>query len=146
MGVMTESRKAALRRYYLKHKEEQLERTRAYAAVHKQERRVWNRKTKHQRRAIRAVESLEYHERRRSAIGHYTEAQWQDRLAFYGFRCYLCGVDWFSLDSFDRTVDHVIPLSQGGTNWPANLRPACRSCNGGKCDKGIGISEVISDA
>jgi 5-methylcytosine-specific restriction endonuclease McrA len=26
----------------------------------------------------------------------------------------------------------VIPLSVGGTNWPANLRPACRSCNSAK--------------
>ncbi len=23
----------------------------------------------------------------------------------------------------------MIPLSRGGTNWPANLRPACDRCN-----------------
>jgi 5-methylcytosine-specific restriction endonuclease McrA len=27
------------------------------------------------------------------------------------------------------TVDHVIPLSAGGTNHPSNLRAACRGCN-----------------
>lgn len=27
------------------------------------------------------------------------------------------------------TVDHVLPLVRGGTNWEGNLAPACRSCN-----------------
>jgi hypothetical protein len=28
--------------------------------------------------------------------------------------------------------DHVKPLARGGSNWPANLRPACKSCNSRK--------------
>lgn len=32
------------------------------------------------------------------------------------------------------TVDHVIPVSLGGTNYEGNLAPACRSCNGQKND------------
>ncbi|MGH9252819.1 MAG: HNH endonuclease [Acidimicrobiales bacterium] len=27
------------------------------------------------------------------------------------------------------TVDHIIPVSEGGTDHPSNLRPACRECN-----------------
>ncbi len=72
--------------------------------------------------------------RARSAQGTYTEEQLQARIDLYGRRCYLCGCDWDTLSAPDRTVDHVIPLSQGGTNWPANLRPACKSCNSGKHD------------
>ncbi|GAC1375750.1 MAG: hypothetical protein NVSMB4_04140 [Acidimicrobiales bacterium] len=30
------------------------------------------------------------------------------------------------------SVDHVVPLSRGGTNWEGNLAPACRSCNSSK--------------
>jgi hypothetical protein len=30
------------------------------------------------------------------------------------------------------TTDHVIPRAYGGTNDPANLAPACRSCNSRK--------------
>lgn len=67
-----------------------------------------------------------------NAVGFCTEAQWLARLDFYGHCCYLCGCDWDALLSFDKTVDHVIPLSQGGTEWPSNLRPACRSCNSSK--------------
>ncbi len=89
---------------------------------------------------VRAIARRKAHRRRGrrvAAKGEYTETQWQDRLAFYGFRCYLCSIEWFSLDPFDRTVDHVIPLSRGGTNWPANLRPACRSCNSSKNPKSV---------
>jgi len=36
--------------------------------------------------------------------------------------CWLCGRQ--ITDPRDYTVDHVVPLAQGGTNAPSNLRPA----------------------
>lgn len=51
-----------------------------------------------------------------------TDAHVSGRRALYGDLCYLCGEP---ADS----IDHVIPLSKGGTHWPANLRPVCRRCN-----------------
>lgn len=33
------------------------------------------------------------------------------------------------------TVDHVIPLARGGTNYEGNLVPACKRCNSAKCDR-----------
>lgn len=33
------------------------------------------------------------------------------------------------------TIDHLIPLVRGGTNYEGNLAPACRSCNSRKQDR-----------
>lgn len=41
----------------------------------------------------------------------------------YGDRCWLCG------RSGADTIDHIVPVLWGGSDHPANLKPACRSCN-----------------
>lgn len=33
------------------------------------------------------------------------------------------------------TIDHIVALANGGTNWPSNLQLACRSCNSRKRTK-----------
>ena len=43
-----------------------------------------------------------------------------------GDRCRYCGG---ALTGDSRTVDHVVPVSRGGTNQLANLVTACRRCN-----------------
>lgn len=35
------------------------------------------------------------------------------------------------------TIDHVTPRSQGGTNHPNNLLPACKSCNESKGSRSL---------
>ena len=48
--------------------------------------------------------------------------------------CYLCGKQ--PLEGADATVDHVVPLSKGGSaNDPSNLTSACRRCNSAKKDR-----------
>ena len=64
--------------------------------------------------------------RKANAAGHYTQEQLQARFDYHGNRCVYCGSEE------DLTIEHLIPLSGGGTNWPANLAPACKSCNCGK--------------
>lgn len=59
------------------------------------------------------------------ALGEVTAEQLAARIAYYGGRCWMCSAPW-------TCIDHVKPLAAGGSNWPANLRPACRSCNARK--------------
>lgn len=102
--------RAEKRRWYYRHREEI--RTRA------KERYVpetGGRKARHRNRRARE----------KGALGHATERQIQARVDFYGGRCWMCGNPW-------QHIDHVIALSAGGSHWPANLRPACASCNIGK--------------
>jgi 5-methylcytosine-specific restriction endonuclease McrA len=57
--------------------------------------------------------------------GSWTPEQKAARWAMWGNRCWMCGDP-------ATCVDHVKPLSKGGSNWPANLRPACTDCNAWK--------------
>jgi len=44
----------------------------------------------------------------------------------YGKKCLACG----SRDNI--AIDHVVPITQGGSNLIDNLQPLCRSCNSSK--------------
>lgn len=44
-------------------------------------------------------------------------------------RCVMCGI---SLATSDMQVDHILPLSEGGSNHTLNLQALCLDCNSGK--------------
>lgn len=76
---------------------------------------------------------------RRSTIenngGKFTSYQWQQKIEYYSNRCYLCKE---SLVNKIVHIEHRIPISRGGTNWIANIAPACSKCNlkkGNKTEK-----------
>lgn len=76
---------------------------------------------------------LQFHRRRalkNGAIGTCTADQLSARIALYGELCWVpgCGKRY-------EAIDHVIALSKGGTNWPANLRPICVKHNSQKGTK-----------
>lgn len=64
--------------------------------------------------------------KRVNAVGTHTHEQSLARFLYYG------GVCWICQQRPGTHLDHVIALCNGGTNWPANLRPACSKCNSGK--------------
>lgn len=67
------------------------------------------------------------HNRRAESVGKLDPEKWKNRLDYYGGKCVYCNTE------NDITIEHRIPISRGGTNLPANLVPACKSCN---CKKG----------
>ena len=48
------------------------------------------------------------------------------------FRCRTCGRGPRSRSAVTLHVDHIIPVSRGGTNDPSNLRTLCSECNIGR--------------
>ena len=55
----------------------------------------------------------------------------------YGWTCALCHrpIDPHATALRDRlSIDHVLPVSRGGTDAIENLRPAHYGCNAAKCD------------
>jgi len=69
------------------------------------------------------------------APGFATTEQVRARWEFYGNRCWMCGAE-------ATQTDHVIPLKKGGSDWPANQRPACGYCNRQKSALVFDLSEV----
>ena len=66
---------------------------------------------------------------RRRAEGGITEEVRQFILDSYSSKCVYCG------EEGKMEIDHIIPVSKGGTNHIDNLAPACRSCNASKNDR-----------
>lgn len=56
----------------------------------------------------------------------FTESAWIEKCAFWGWRCYLCGVE---LTLGTATLDHRIPVAKNGPHMLSNLAPACHRCN-----------------
>lgn len=65
-----------------------------------------------------------------NAPGSATSEQVTARMAYFGNCCRYCGGEF-------EEVDHAIPLSRGGTAWPANLGPSCVPCNRSKGNKTV---------
>lgn len=63
---------------------------------------------------------------KRNSEGSYTQIQWKALCELHDNRCLCCG------EQKPLTVDHVIPLSKGGTNNIDNIQPLCKSCNSKK--------------
>ena len=70
--------------------------------------------------------------RKQNSGGTIAEREWQGLLVRYGNKCLCCGRDDVKL-----TVDHVIPLSEGGPNTIDNIQPLCQSCNSRKRTKTV---------
>jgi 5-methylcytosine-specific restriction endonuclease McrA len=67
--------------------------------------------------------------RRARAEGCFTGEDWLWLRDLCGGRCAACGAGG------PLEPDHVVPISWGGSNWPSNLQPLCRSCNASKGDR-----------
>lgn len=64
----------------------------------------------------------------------HTEEEWQKLKVFYSFTCLSCGKHE---PEIKLTRDHVIPLTQGGTDSIDNIQPLCARCNSKKSYKHI---------
>ena len=64
--------------------------------------------------------------------GSYTGDEWKILVKSMGSCCLSCGEagTWRTL-----TVDHVVPISEGGTNNIGNIQPLCGACNSSKGTK-----------
>lgn len=72
---------------------------------------------------------------RRTGIAEHREIKRITRLLLdrYGAKCAICGKE--IRNKKDLTLDHIRPLSKGGTTTLENCQLACLDCNQRKADK-----------
>jgi 5-methylcytosine-specific restriction endonuclease McrA len=97
-----------------------------YGKTHRKQRLI----TEYRRRA-----------KKRGNGGSFTPQEWNDLCHKHGNKCLMCGRSDVIL-----TVDHVIPISWGGSNLIENIQPLCRSCNCSKGARFMDLRKVIDQA
>ncbi len=109
------ARRAAYREYYQRNREHRIAAVKEYEKANFAKVRVWKR-VRTARRRTRLV----------AAPGTCSREQWLGRFQFYGGHCAYCPRE---LQFEEAQMEHRIPISRGGSNWPANIVPACADCN-----------------
>jgi len=67
--------------------------------------------------------------REMGAEGNFTAMEWTELKNKHLNKCARCGI------SAKLTVDHIKPLSRGGSNYIENIQPLCMPCNSRKSVK-----------
>lgn len=130
-----ESKKAS----YAKHCEKDKARNKLWVAANRERKneigRKWqdanpekrNRSAQALRRKDPDKYRLAVHRRRirlLEAEGTHTLSQWKELVERTGNRCVAC-----LREDVRLTIDHIVPLSKGGTDYIDNIQPLCLSCN-----------------
>jgi 5-methylcytosine-specific restriction endonuclease McrA len=118
-----ESRRAVTRKFYQKHKERWVE----WRAANPE--KVKKNSTIYVRNRLA---------RKANAPGRFTFEQWMQKVAYHGWKCFYCHKQ-LTLETL--TIDHRKALSRGGSNWLANLVPACKTCNCKKWANNVRLKE-----
>lgn len=72
--------------------------------------------------------------RRGSAEGTFSVKDVRRLLEKQSRSCAGCGV---SFDFVPYTVDHIVAIAKGGSNWPDNIQLMCKPCNDSKGSKSM---------
>lgn len=81
--------------------------------------RLYNQKAKHRRRMLLENQP------------DVDMVKWKETLILFDYKCLYCRAE-------ARTLDHVVPVTRGGTNHHTNCVPACKRCNSSKGNKHLG--------
>ena len=108
--------------YYKRHREKIAARQKVYRDRHQKKLAIYRKVYREGHLEQFRMYATQHRVLKAGASGYATVEQIQARIDYYGKCCYICGAPY-------EHIDHVIPLSKGGSNWPANLRPTCSKCN-----------------
>jgi 5-methylcytosine-specific restriction endonuclease McrA len=117
------------KKFYEKHKEKEMIRKAKYYIKNKQKILLQQKKRLEENKEKVLFERAQSHLRRRSKIFNIEGfSSKDDILKIFNLQKGKCAYCKKKI-TFSYHVDHIIPVSKGGSNWPKNLQLTCRSCN-----------------
>lgn len=138
--------KAYLDRYRAEHRDELRAKAREYREKNREiirernkqwarEDRKNNPNKKHKRsREVILNQTRNRRARKIGAEGKYTTKDVNALFKAQGGKCATCKTHIRHAGELKFEIDHVVPLSRGGSNWPSNLALSCKRCNRAKRD------------
>jgi len=143
--IKKQKQKEYTKRYYLKNKDEINKRKKINGKIYKpkdpdyfkkyyknnkkhiiQLTRNWNKNNPEKRRKY----GNDRYVREKNIIGDYSISEWINLKIIMNNHCLNC----WKTDT-KLTIDHIIPITKGGTNYIDNIQPLCKSCNSSKNNK-----------
>jgi len=118
-----------IREWKSAHREEIAKRGSMYYATCREERLEYQRKWRKANFDQKHSQEHRRRTRKRNAEGSFNAADIERQRKAQKSKCYYCG------QKAKLTVEHLVPLARGGTNWPDNIVLACGPCNFSKQDK-----------
>lgn len=112
---------AKARQRRAENREALLEKQRLFRAEHPEYDKAWR---KAHPEASQIKQARRVARKKNAPINDLTKAQWQVIKEHYKHRCVYCGRKMQRL-----TMDHITPLSKGGSHTVSNIVPACMTCN-----------------
>ncbi len=120
-----EKAKAYCDKWREKNKEHTIEYSRRYRETHREKTRESSKQYAKNNPKKRCTNQQNYMARKKNVGGSFTATDIKDLYATQGGRCYYCSVDIEA----GYHIDHMFPISRGGTNGPENLALSCAPCN-----------------
>ena len=123
------------RQYYHANRDRIIAHVKSYYEANREARlrylRNWQEKNQDRHGANKRASVLRRLARKRAAQGNHTAKDVERQYEAQKGKCYYCQANVGDV----YHVDHVIPLSRGGSNGPENIVVACAPCNQSKSDK-----------
>jgi hypothetical protein len=127
-----EVRQDRAREHYQRNRDRHLALAKAWRNNNKEGMREYHKRYDKEHPETHRTAKRNYKARKKQAQGSFTKQQWLDKCCFHGWRCIYCRA---SLTPETVHAEHRKPLSRGGSNWIANVAPACVPCNLSKNNK-----------
>lgn len=114
--------------FYWNNREESLKKSSEWAKKNKDKRKIIRDRWTAKNKFAKSIMNKNWNAKKLGAVGSFSVEEYKNKLAKYDNKCGYC------MSAEPYTVDHIVPISKGGTNYITNIIPACLRCNGQKRD------------